>query len=112
MCTPRAYLGVQALGRHIYAIGGHDGEARVASVERYDVSTDAWSLVASMRVPRAFLAAAATKSCLLALGGSSSPGHALDSCEAYDAEADTWTEMPMRMAEARCFLGAVAVCVH
>lgn len=40
------------LSRLLYAVGGFDGERRLASVERYDPEADTWSEVAPLNRPR------------------------------------------------------------
>lgn len=47
--------GVCALGNYIYVMGGYDGTNQLNSVERYDVETDSWSFIASMRHRRSAL---------------------------------------------------------
>jgi hypothetical protein len=45
MSVARAGFGAFVLGRSIHAVGGHDKEDRVTSMERYCVASDSWAEV-------------------------------------------------------------------
>mgnify|MGYP001974111663 CR=1 FL=1 len=70
--------GLEELHGKLYAIGGHNGETRVSTVERYDPATDRWEAVASLTIARAFLGTASDGHRLWAVGGSDAPGHGLE----------------------------------
>lgn len=42
-----------SLGGYLFAIGGHDGKAYLNTAEMYSLSTDSWTMVASMKTSRA-----------------------------------------------------------
>lgn len=65
--------GVCALDTHIYVLGGYDGTSQLNTVERYDVETDAWSFVASMRHRRSALGVTALCGRIFVLGESIFP---------------------------------------
>ena len=48
----RCYVCVVELDGYIYALGGFDGRNRLNSTERYDPSTNQWTLMEPMHVPR------------------------------------------------------------
>ena len=52
MSTKRAGLGAASIDGKLYAVGGHDGSARLATVERYDPATNTWEAVAPMSTKR------------------------------------------------------------
>jgi len=90
----------------LYAVGGYDGQAYLASVERMDPREGRWTPVTSMLGERGGHACAALGHELYAFGGYSKG--ALDTCEVYDSRANAWRPMP-RMAESRAYGAAVAV---
>lgn len=49
MNVQRGGVGVAALGRYLYAVGGNDGTSSLDSCERYDPVLNKWILVASMQ---------------------------------------------------------------
>lgn len=52
MHTHRCYVSVAESNGFIYALGGFDGTHRLNTCERYDPSTNQWTLIASMNVAR------------------------------------------------------------
>uniref|UniRef100_A0AAZ1XHW6 Uncharacterized protein n=1 Tax=Oreochromis aureus TaxID=47969 RepID=A0AAZ1XHW6_OREAU len=52
MHSYRCYVSVTAMDGYIYAMGGFDGYSRLNSVERYQPSTNQWTLIASMHQQR------------------------------------------------------------
>lgn len=62
------FLGVCALGNHIFVMGGYDGTNQLNTVERYDVETDTWSFAASMRHRRSALGVTALHGRIYVLG--------------------------------------------
>lgn len=61
-------LGVAAMNQFIYVVGGYDGAAQLASVERYDTERDCWEEVAPMRAARSALSLAVLDGKLYAMG--------------------------------------------
>lgn len=53
---------------YVYAVGGYDGETQLRSVERYNIETNEWEFVASMKSPRSGLSVAVLEGKLYALG--------------------------------------------
>lgn len=52
MHSRRCYVSVVALNGFIYAMGGFNGEIRLNTVERYDPTTNQWTLIESMNYVR------------------------------------------------------------
>lgn len=63
MITPRMNLGVGAIKdmrdavtgvtyNAIYAIGGYSGKSILGTAEKYDIQTNMWTEIASMKTPR------------------------------------------------------------
>ena len=60
--------GVCALDQYVYVVGGYDSVNQLASVERYDVETNQWEIIADMGSPRSALGVAVVNNKLYALG--------------------------------------------
>jgi uncharacterized repeat protein (TIGR01451 family) len=100
--TPRHGLAVVALGGSVYALGGSDGTAPSAAVERYDPAADRWTPLAPLPTPRVFLAAAASGGKIYAVGGSPDccGGAATAAVDVYDPATNAWSSaapMPVAM---------------
>lgn len=52
MHTHRCYVSVAELNGFIYALGGFDGTHRLNTCERYDPTTNQWTLIPNMNVLR------------------------------------------------------------
>jgi kelch-like protein 8 len=48
MNVQRGGVGVAALGKYLYAVGGNDGTSSLDSCERFDPHLNKWTLVARM----------------------------------------------------------------
>ena len=57
----RRGIALACLGGVIYAVGGLDDTTCFNTVERYEPSTDSWSFIASMEVPRGGVGVATLK---------------------------------------------------
>ena len=44
------FPGLALLDGYIYAVGGWEGTSRLDTVERYEIDSNTWTLVASMRM--------------------------------------------------------------
>ncbi|XP_055349927.1 kelch-like protein 5 [Paramacrobiotus metropolitanus] len=109
MRTGRGCAGVAAVGRHIYAVGGHDKNlATLATVERYDVLMDQWTFVASLPWALTKSAVVSFEGKVFTFGGSTAAAHGItDSAFSYDPKSDRWSELP-KMPSAR---SRASVCV-
>jgi len=60
--------GVCSLDQYVYAIGGYDGSSQLSSVERYDVSSDQWTMITAMNCARSALGVSIVNNCIYAVG--------------------------------------------
>ena len=121
MPTPRAGLAAVVADRAIYAIGGRDQPGgpcsqgpggQLATVERFDLTTETWSTVASLPRARSELAAAALGGKIYVFGGcrvTSRGTRFLDRVDVYDPSTDTWSAAPVNLPTARAAMYSVAV---
>lgn len=56
------------MDQYVYVVGGYDSDEQLSSVERYDVETDQWEIVANMMSPRSALNVAVVRGKIYALG--------------------------------------------
>ena len=59
------------MDQFVYVVGGYDGTDQLSSVERYDVETNQWQILATMSRPRSALSLAVVSNRLYALGRTS-----------------------------------------
>jgi hypothetical protein len=137
--TPRNFLAAAAApcppgqtGTCVYAIGGFNASLNnVATVERYNPATNAWSPAASLPAPRSELATAAAPcppgqvgTCADVVGGfistSESSGFADATAQSYNPTTNAWTTLAplptaradLTAATAPCPPGENGVCVY
>ena len=91
MDSSRRGLCASSLNGLIYAIGGHDGQEGLNSVERYDPSNDQWEYVASMDEKRSFASVTIMDNKILVVGGTGDFFLPLQNCELYDPTTDVWS---------------------
>jgi N-acetylneuraminic acid mutarotase len=87
--TSRYGFAMAVVNGIVYAIGGHDGAGRLATVEAYDPVANGWSARAPMPTSREQLAASAAAGRIYAIGGWSTAN--LDVVEEYDPATNTWS---------------------
>ncbi|KAH7971945.1 hypothetical protein HPB52_004376 [Rhipicephalus sanguineus] len=92
MAYARCYVSVAVLQGQIYAMGGFDGRSRTRTVERYDIKTNQWSMVADMIEVRSDASAAAAHGRIYIAGGFTG-ATVLDSVECYDPSTNAWTRI-------------------
>lgn len=91
------YFGIDVSKEHEFgfAVGGYGGSVDpgvyLSQVERYDVETGIWSLVAPMTSERRFFSLCAISGHLLAIGGKGGSSSTLGSVETYSVSADLWS---------------------
>lgn len=97
MSTARCGVGAAILGDYLYAVGGHDGEAYLNSVERFDIRTGIWHQdVKPMFKARSSVGVVALNGYLYTFGGQSST-EPISDVERYDPIRNTWERLvPMR----------------
>lgn len=114
MLYPRNRLGVGAIDKSIYAVGGSSGQNIHRSVERYTVGLEkeTWVEVASMNVGRIGLAVCTLNRLLYAIGGFD--GHRrLADVESYNPDEDVWKrEQPLLCGRSGAAAAALAECIY
>jgi kelch-like protein 20 len=89
----RCGVGVAILNQQIYAVGGHDGQSYLNSVERYDPNLNQWSIdVAPTSSCRTSVGIAVLEGYLYAIGGQDGVS-CLNYVERYDANLNKWTRV-------------------
>lgn len=94
----RGGVGVGVLNGFLYALGGHDCPAsnpavyRTETVERYDPTTDTWTLIASLSVGRDAIGVSVIGDWLIAVGGYDGNQY-LKTVEQYDTESNEWQQI-------------------
>ena len=107
MPTPRQLLSAASDDTVVYAVGGTDGTADLATVEAYDPATNAWTTLPPLAQPRSDLGVTVANSRLVAAGGVSG-GQVLDSVAALDLTTLTWAGLPA-MGTARHGMSVAAI---
>lgn len=126
MHNRRCYVSVCALNGQIYAMGGHDGNIRLRTVERYCVETNQWTIMASMHARRSDSDACVLNGKIYMIGntkflsklnqtvqmtllintsGGFDGSHCLRTAEMYDPDIDKWEyvgPMLMRRSGLKC----------
>lgn len=95
MASARSFFACGALGGRVVVAGGHDGDKKaLASAECYDVATNSWSSLRSMRRERdepTGVAMADGRFVVVSGYGSESQGVFATSGEVYDSATDAWS---------------------
>jgi len=99
MCKRRGGVGVGVVNGFLYAVGGHDAPAvsnpqqsRFSCMERYDPSTDTWTMVANLSIGRDAIGVCVLGEQLFAVGGYDGSGY-LSLVESYDSRENSWREV-------------------
>ncbi|EDO37852.1 predicted protein [Nematostella vectensis] len=89
MMNGRCSVGAAEVNGKLYAVGGYDRGQCLETVAYYDIQTNEWMPVTSLRRRRGRLQVAILGGKMYAVGGSD--GHSeLNSCECYDEASDSW----------------------
>ncbi|XP_059908815.1 kelch-like ECH-associated protein 1A [Gadus macrocephalus] len=105
--APRNRVGVGVVDGAIYAVGGSQGSAHHATVERWDPDTNRWSLVCPMAVARLGAGVASCGGALYVVGGYDGLVR-WDSAERYQPDTNTWHPLAP-MGTVRSGLGLVCL---
>lgn len=92
MSTKRARVGVGAIDRKIYAVGGYDGSNDLATVEAYCPQSNVWVVMPSMGTRRSCLGVAVFNGLIFAIGGYDGAS-CLNSVERFDPLTAQWTSV-------------------
>ncbi|KAL5254853.1 hypothetical protein ACHWQZ_G014332 [Mnemiopsis leidyi] len=104
---PRSGLGVVAIGRKMYALGGFDGKNYLNSVEEYDPKTDVWKTISPMKHARRAHGTAAINGYIYVYGGFDGTNF-LKSVERYDPCLKIWESMK-DMPLAKAYFGSTVL---
>jgi N-acetylneuraminic acid mutarotase len=88
MRRQRGALSLVAVGEHLYAIGGRDGNTQIAVAETYEPQTNTWSDVAPMPDPRNHLAGYLNGALACVAGGRTPATSAAIDC--FDTASAQW----------------------
>jgi len=87
-----------SLNGYLYVCGGGDGERRLQSAERFDLTNNRWECIPSMAAARDGATAVVVNGCLIVCGGNDGTQN-LASVELFDPRVWVWQDMPpMRRA--------------
>ncbi|XP_015354636.1 kelch-like protein 8 isoform X2 [Marmota marmota marmota] len=107
MNSRRRHVGVISVEGKVYAVGGHDGNEHLGSMEMFDPLTNKWMMKASMHTKRRGIALASLGGPIYAIGGLDD-NTCFNDVERYDIESDQWsTVAPMNTP--RGGVGSVAL---
>ncbi|XP_047423280.1 kelch-like protein 8 isoform X3 [Sciurus carolinensis] len=110
MNSRRRHVGVISVEGKVYAVGGHDGNEHLGSMEMFDPLTNKWMMKASMNTKRRGIALASLGGPIYAIGGLDD-NTCFNDVERYDIESDQWsTVAPMNTP--RGGVGSVALINH
>ncbi|XP_061047546.1 kelch-like protein 8 isoform X3 [Eubalaena glacialis] len=110
MNSRRRHVGVISVEGKVYAVGGHDGNEHLGSMEMFDPLTNKWMMKASMNTKRRGIALASLGGPVYAIGGLDD-NTCFNDVERYDIESDQWsTVAPMNTP--RGGVGSVALVNH
>ncbi|XP_022374789.1 kelch-like protein 8 isoform X3 [Enhydra lutris kenyoni] len=110
MNSRRRHVGVISVEGKVYAVGGHDGNEHLGSMEMFDPFTNKWMMKASMNTKRRGIALASLGGPIYAIGGLDD-NTCFNDVERYDIESDQWsTVAPMNSP--RGGVGSVALINH
>lgn len=89
MHSKRFGVGVAVVNRLLYAIGGFDGNDRLATMECYHPENNAWTILPPMKLGRSGAGVAALNQHIYVVGGFDGQNH-LSSVERFDTDKQTW----------------------
>ncbi|XP_029455481.1 kelch-like protein 8 isoform X1 [Rhinatrema bivittatum] len=110
MNSRRRHVGVISVGGAVYAVGGHDGNEHLGSMEVFDPLYNKWIIKASMNKKRRGIALASLGGPIYAIGGLDDHT-CFNDVERYDIESDRWS-IVAPMNTPRGGVGSVALMNH
>ncbi|XP_078274655.1 kelch-like protein 24 isoform X2 [Rhinoraja longicauda] len=110
MNVARSELGLAMLDGLVFAVGGWEGSSRLASIECYNPSVNAWRFLASMKMAVTSPAVVAFGGLLYVAGGAVlEDGDGMNLVQVYNPKCDSWSEVaPMQIPRS----GSVACILH
>jgi N-acetylneuraminic acid mutarotase len=107
--NPRSELGLAIVDGCVYAVGGSNGERRLATVERYDPTLNNWKYCSPMKIAISSPAVCSLSGLLFVIGGSFFDNDdVIDLVQVYNPASDCWKELAP-MITPRCGAGACAL---
>jgi DNA-binding CsgD family transcriptional regulator len=94
LARERADFGVAALDGRLYVVGGRNGVAASAGLDRYDPANDVWVELTDKPTAAGHVKAVALGRSIYVPGGEGNDGRALDVFEAYDVRNQQWELLP------------------
>ncbi|KAK3251501.1 hypothetical protein CYMTET_39170 [Cymbomonas tetramitiformis] len=93
----RTDFAIVGLNKSLYVIGGVTFEEDIpnvviSSVEKYDIGSDTWTQVASLRRARTGLSAIVVDGRIFVIGGNDAEGEGLSTIDVYNPQVDKWDE--------------------
>nr|KAF6387194.1 kelch like family member 8 [Myotis myotis] len=110
MNSRRRHVGVISVEGKVYAVGGHDGNEHLGSMEMFDPLNNKWMMKASMNTKRRGIALASLGGPIYAIGGLDD-NTCFNYVERYDIECDQWSTVAP-MITPRGGVGSVALVNH
>ncbi|XP_075462123.1 kelch-like protein 8 isoform X1 [Ascaphus truei] len=110
MNSRRRHVGVISVGGKVFAVGGHDGNEHLGSMELFDPLTNKWMMKASMNTKRRGIALSSLGGPIYAIGGLDD-NTCFNDVERYDIECDQWSAVTP-MITPRGGVGSVALVNH
>ena len=107
MLHSRRFHAISVVDDSIFVFGGSGSDALLESVEKYNISANEWTLVASMPTARSYCAAAALNGLCYVIGGENQAWQPLNLVECYDSSTNAWKACKP-MSSCRAFVVAVA----
>lgn len=93
MSKRRCGVGVGVIGEFLYAVGGHDGNSYLNSVERFDAKTSQWTtIIAPTCTCRTSVGVSVLKDKLYAVGGQDGMS-CLNVVERFHPETSSWEQV-------------------
>ena len=105
MCHARDSFACISYGQKIFVFGG----SALNSAEFYDVETNRWSLLPSMKMSRAACGCARIKDNIYVVGGIDDKDEPLDNVEIFNTVTNSWSTLKRRMKSGRGGCTALAV---
>ena len=106
MNTRRRGVGAGVLNGKVFAVGGHDGERCLSSVECYDPEEDTWSHVGNLTVARYAAGVCVLDGFLYCVGGRSRK-RTEKTVERFNPDTNTWS-LVAKMNHSRTYAGALS----
>lgn len=96
------------LGEALYAVGGHDGNHMVSTVEIFDPRANSWRLSSPISIPRGYACAVTANDNVYLIGGIETNGENIETVEMYN-ERQGWSIPGYKAIGQRSFASSIVV---